>query len=105
MMSRSTRCATGWSRSIVRGPTSAGIRGPRPRSGRASPRGAGRSSIVWNRDGRRFYLARANAPQIEQPTATLSAREEQVARAASFGHSNKLIASSSASRCRRSPRT
>lgn len=53
---------------------------------------AGRWSLVdqFDRDGRRFYLARANQPS--RPAASLTEREAQVARAASLGHSNKLIA-------------
>ncbi|MBL8786947.1 MAG: helix-turn-helix transcriptional regulator [Deltaproteobacteria bacterium] len=52
----------------------------------------GRWSLVdqFDRDGRRFYLARANVPST--PVAKLTEREAAVARAASHGHSNKLIA-------------
>jgi DNA-binding CsgD family transcriptional regulator len=52
----------------------------------------GRWSLVdqFDRDGRRFYLARVNVPST--PVAKLTEREAAVARAASHGHSNKLIA-------------
>jgi DNA-binding CsgD family transcriptional regulator len=54
---------------------------------------AGRWSLldVFERDGRRYIVARRNAPEIGSPDA-LSVRERQVAAFASMGHSNKLIA-------------
>lgn len=42
-------------------------------------------------DGRRFFLARRNAPVVKQPTA-LSTRESQVVHLVALGHSNQLIA-------------
>lgn len=52
----------------------------------------GRWSLVdqFDRDGRRFYLARPNTPVV-QPSG-LSERETQAAKLAALGHSNKLIA-------------
>jgi len=44
----------------------------------------------FDRDGRRFYLARPNTPVV-QPTG-LSERETQTTKLAALGHSNKLIA-------------
>ncbi|MEZ4393868.1 MAG: LuxR C-terminal-related transcriptional regulator [Polyangiales bacterium] len=54
---------------------------------------AGRWTLLdaFERDGRRFVVARPNAPRGLAP-APLSERERQVARAAALGHSNKLIA-------------
>jgi DNA-binding CsgD family transcriptional regulator len=54
---------------------------------------AGRWSLVdrYERDGRRYIIARENAP-VPTGTDTLSVRERQVAALASLGHSNKLIA-------------
>ena len=51
----------------------------------------GEGVYVFDRDGRRFYLARPNLPRVD-PTESLSEREMQVARGAALGHSNKLIA-------------
>lgn len=42
-------------------------------------------------DGRRFMLARRNAPVVKQPSA-LSPRESQVVHLVALGHSNQLIA-------------
>ncbi len=52
----------------------------------------GRWSLVdqFERDGRRYYVARPNRPQSE--LESLSEREAQVARLAALGHANKLIA-------------
>lgn len=52
----------------------------------------GRWSLVdhFESDGRRFYLARENRPAVR--LVELGEREEQIARAAALGHSNKLIA-------------
>jgi DNA-binding CsgD family transcriptional regulator len=52
----------------------------------------GRWSLVdsFDREGRRYYLAYANAPAVSHDV--LSEREAQVAYAAALGHSNKLIA-------------
>ena len=54
---------------------------------------AGRWSLVdqFDRDGRRYVLARPNEPVMD-PMRKLTARETQVLRAAAIGHSNKLIA-------------
>lgn len=54
---------------------------------------AGRWTLVdeFDRDGRRYIVARPNRPAPD-PLKKLSARETQVVRAAAFGHSNKLIA-------------
>jgi len=51
----------------------------------------GRWSLIdrFDRDGRRYYLARANVPDATHQE--LTPREAQVARAAALGHSNKLI--------------
>jgi DNA-binding NarL/FixJ family response regulator len=56
---------------------------------------AGRESLVdrFDRDGRRYYVARGDALLGKSPRA-LSAREEQVARQVALGHSNKRIANS-----------
>lgn len=53
----------------------------------------GRYSLLdhFERDGRRFYVARANTPAVD-PLASLTEREAQVVRAAALGHSNKRIA-------------
>lgn len=53
----------------------------------------GRWSLVdqFERGGRRYYLARPNAPEVGE-SAALTEREAQVARAAAMGHSNKHIA-------------
>jgi DNA-binding CsgD family transcriptional regulator len=45
----------------------------------------------YERDGRRYILARENTPQIRK-SAALSARESQAVSLASLGRSNKLIA-------------
>ena len=45
----------------------------------------------FDRDGRRYYVARANEPPVDA-LAKLSARETQVVKAAALGHSNKHIA-------------
>lgn len=52
---------------------------------------SGRWSLVdhFERDGRRFFVARRNDPRIEPGALTL--RELQVAGFAALGHSNKLI--------------
>jgi DNA-binding CsgD family transcriptional regulator len=52
----------------------------------------GRWSIVdhADRDGKRFILARRNAPAVREPAA-LTARERMVAVYAAWGHSNRLI--------------
>lgn len=54
----------------------------------------GRWSILdhFERDGRRYLLARPNAPKPAGPPRPLTEREAQVARHAALGHSNKLIA-------------
>lgn len=54
---------------------------------------SGRWSVLdhFDRDGRRYYVARANAPEVGE-RAGLSERELQVVRAMALGHSNKLIA-------------
>lgn len=54
---------------------------------------AGRWTLVdeFDRDGRRFIVARPNRPASD-PLKRLTKRETQVVRAAAFGHSNKLIA-------------
>ncbi len=44
----------------------------------------------FERDGRRYYVARRNDPQVAEEGLTL--RERQVAGFAALGHSNKLIA-------------
>ncbi len=53
----------------------------------------GRYSLLdqFDRDGRRYYVARANEPPVD-PLAKLTARETQVVKAAALGHSNKHIA-------------
>jgi DNA-binding CsgD family transcriptional regulator len=53
---------------------------------------AGQWSIVdhADRDGKRFILARRNAPDVREPAA-LTARERLVAVYAAWGHSNRLI--------------
>jgi DNA-binding CsgD family transcriptional regulator len=53
----------------------------------------GRYSLLdhFERDGRRYYVARANTPAVD-PLAALTERENQVVRAAALGHSNKRIA-------------
>lgn len=45
----------------------------------------------FSRDGRRYFIARRNDPQLSAPSL-LSARERQVAAYAALGYSNKLIA-------------
>jgi DNA-binding NarL/FixJ family response regulator len=45
----------------------------------------------FDRDGRRYYFARANEPPAD-PLAKLTARETHVVKAAALGHSNKHIA-------------
>jgi DNA-binding CsgD family transcriptional regulator len=54
---------------------------------------AGRWSIVehFERDGRRYYLAHKNDPELA-PERTLTQRERQVLGYAELGHSNKLTA-------------
>jgi DNA-binding CsgD family transcriptional regulator len=54
---------------------------------------AGRWSLLdqFERDGRRYIVARPNEPVMD-PMRKLTARETQVLRAAAIGHSNKLIA-------------
>jgi DNA-binding NarL/FixJ family response regulator len=54
---------------------------------------AGRWSLVdhFDRDGRRYFLARRNDPSARGPDL-LTRRERQVAGFAALGHSNKLIA-------------
>lgn len=54
----------------------------------------GRWSLVeqFDRGGRRYIVAYRNNPRPDARLSLLSAREEQVVRAASLGHSNKLIA-------------
>ncbi len=54
---------------------------------------SGRWSVLdhFDRDGRRYFIARANAPEVAE-CAELSEREVQVVRAIGLGHSNKLIA-------------
>ena len=54
---------------------------------------AGRWSLVehFERDGRRYYLAHKNDPELAQDR-TLTSRERQVLGYAELGHSNKLIA-------------
>ncbi len=53
----------------------------------------GRWTLVdqFDRDGRRYIVARPNEPVVD-PLERLSARESQVLRAAALGHSNKMIA-------------
>lgn len=53
----------------------------------------GRWSLIdhFDSDGRRFVVARHNAPEYAEPQA-LTERERQVVHAASLGHGNKLIA-------------
>jgi DNA-binding NarL/FixJ family response regulator len=53
---------------------------------------AGRWSLVdhFDRDGRRYFVVRSNAPEVAR--APLSEREAQVAGAAAIGHANKVIA-------------
>jgi DNA-binding NarL/FixJ family response regulator len=53
---------------------------------------AGRWSLVehFERDGRRYYLAHKNDPELG-PDRALSERERQVLGYAELGHSNKLI--------------
>jgi DNA-binding CsgD family transcriptional regulator len=53
----------------------------------------GRWTLIdqYERDGRRYILARENTPQIRK-SAALSARESQAVSLASLGRSNKLIA-------------
>jgi len=54
---------------------------------------SGRWTLVdeFERDGRRYIVARPNRP-APAPLDRLSPRETEVVRAAAFGHSNKLIA-------------
>lgn len=54
---------------------------------------AGRWSVLdhFDRDGRRYFIARPNAPETS-PDSALSERERQVLGALALGHSNKLIA-------------
>jgi DNA-binding CsgD family transcriptional regulator len=54
---------------------------------------AGRWSVVehFERDGKRYYLAHRNDPELA-PDRALSAREQQVFAYAELGYSNKLIA-------------
>jgi DNA-binding CsgD family transcriptional regulator len=54
---------------------------------------AGRWSVVehFERDGKRYYLAHRNDPELA-PDRALTAREQQVLAYAELGHSNKLIA-------------
>lgn len=54
---------------------------------------AGRWSLVehFERDGRRYYLAHKNDPELA-PDRTLTPREKQVLAYAELGYSNKLIA-------------
>jgi DNA-binding CsgD family transcriptional regulator len=54
---------------------------------------AGRWSLVehFERDGRRYYLAHKNDPELA-PDRALTQRERQVLGYAELGHSNKLIA-------------
>lgn len=51
----------------------------------------GRWSLVdhFDRDGRRYYVARRNEPQLDD--GALTPRERQIAGFAALGHSNKLI--------------
>lgn len=53
---------------------------------------AGRWSLLehFERDGRRYLIARRNEPAVQRPP--LTAREAQAVRCAALGHSNKLIA-------------
>ncbi len=54
---------------------------------------AGRWTVLdhFDRDGRRYFIARPNAPEVPANGA-LSERERQVLGALALGHSNKLIA-------------
>jgi DNA-binding CsgD family transcriptional regulator len=54
---------------------------------------AGRWSLIerYESDGRRYYVAHRNDPQVSEPRA-LNARERQVIAYAVQGHSNKVIA-------------
>lgn len=54
---------------------------------------AGRWTVLdhFDRDGRRYFIARPNAPETSSDP-TLSERERQVLGALALGHSNKLIA-------------
>jgi DNA-binding CsgD family transcriptional regulator len=53
---------------------------------------SGRWSVIehFERGGRRYFIARENAPDVRDPRA-LSPRERQVAAYAALGHTNKLI--------------
>ncbi|MFZ5893360.1 MAG: LuxR C-terminal-related transcriptional regulator [Myxococcota bacterium] len=70
-------------------------RKPSPERGLELWRGlvSGRWSIVesFERDGKRYYLAYRNDPDVE-PASALSKREQQVLAYAALGQSNKLIA-------------
>jgi len=54
----------------------------------------GRWSVVeqFERDGRRYILARPNVPKPHSPEVSLSEREAQVARLVAQGQTNKLVA-------------
>lgn len=54
---------------------------------------AGRWTVLdhFDRDGRRYFIARPNAPEVRS-NPTLTERERQVLGALALGHSNKLIA-------------
>jgi DNA-binding CsgD family transcriptional regulator len=54
---------------------------------------AGRWSVIehFERDGKRYYLAHRNDPELA-PDRALTVREQQVLAYAELGHSNKLIA-------------